>query len=142
MANQVFKTVVSKGGSFSIHSSFKAACADYDWDHESFKGRFQSEIGDYTIKKHPEGTTIDCIELINFIARKGVKTKVDNYSHMPVCLVDVTGYNKEYRIEFRTQDKNLIALNNVWIISDETASLSIKFDSYTEKELLNLINLD
>ncbi len=163
-----FKTIVSNGDGFSIHSSFKNACSDYGWNYESYKGRFQSQIGDYTIKKHPEGTTIDCLELINLVARDGVKTSIsktfDSTIAENIYLIEISGYNKEYKIQFTfdvirepanevTTDRGVEVIDGEHFYDELTSVLSIfkwddenpfaiKFDAYTEKELLNLITLD
>lgn len=163
MAQQYITILRDGKGNMSTHKSFKMACSDNGWEYDIFKERIPKDHEGYSVTKHPIGTTIPCLILLEFIIRKGVKTSVTE-EHHGYYSVDVEARDDSYTIRFKFErkhspaieiqtDRGLEVEQEEYYYTELTSVISIfkheedgaeeiKFDRYTEKHLLNLISID
>ena len=125
-------------------------------------------IGDKQIEV-PESVTIECAEVLDFITRKEISKSFEIDSELShatetVVYLDLDGYDKSYRITLGCEENHVpedtgashmgysesfeaydyleaVSIKKVEIFKDGYPT-EIPFDQYTEKELLNQIDVD
>lgn len=153
-------TIVKKGSRISVHGSFKKACEAYGWNYEGYNKRFQKEIDEHRLMKVPVGVTINCFIMLDHCTMKSTLQSVYNIDSSEHEVTFCTAKGKQYQVTVysseRYEPENIIdgmvesggyywkeatEVVDVKTWTEDGDELEIKFDSWTEKELLNIIDL-
>lgn len=156
--------VTNEKGERSYHTSWKSACEAYDWEYTKY---MRKKVGEYKIKKAPLETTIQCLDLVEFINRKNVVQSVSRDETEGVYEIEVHGYSMTYWVKC-DYEKNykegeaggsgpygahngdcewisggyydtLMSVMSVEIQDENDDMIEMKIDRWTEDQLLDVL---